>query len=117
MDCYCSSAQRPCRFKSPEKISKSDETPVKQAYYDPTDEDDLTAVIIFAFADLENISPKDIGPPVLYHSVDVTTIEEILFASELSDSSCETTQSVCFDHLGYYITVRESGQISFYEMQ
>ena len=116
MDCYCSSAQRPSRFKSSGESFKSVDSPVKQAYYDPTDEGDLTAAIIFALADLENSSPKDIGPPVLYHSVDVTTIEEKLFTSELSDSSRETTQSVCFDHLGYYITVRESGQISFYEI-
>jgi hypothetical protein len=94
---------------------RQDRRVVAQTPYDPGSDRSLTAALVAAVAEAEDIAPTEVGPPALYESVDVAAIEDALF--RVDDVGTDDTESgrVEFEYEGYAVAVTGSGWIQVAE--
>jgi len=86
-----------------------------QRFYEPDRDSGLTTAIVFAIADAESVSPREVKSPPLYESVDVAGIEQAFFGVDNDDQSRQGAGTVEFRHTEYLVKVRSDGRVQVYE--
>jgi hypothetical protein len=84
---------------------------VGQRQFDPATEGELTSAIVCAVAEAEGVDPVEIGSPPLYESVDVCSLDDVLFGSR---GSAPAEGRVAFEYHGYLVAVRADGWVRVY---
>jgi hypothetical protein len=86
---------------------------VAQRHFDPDGDEELTTAIVFAIAEAEGVSPRDVKSPPLYEVIDVTGVENALFGL---GTRVETRRGVVeFRYGEYRLKVEGDGWILVFE--
>lgn len=86
-----------------------------QRHYDPEQDGELTAAIIFAIAEAKGVSPDKVKSPPLYEVIDVPAIESSLLSSRTQGDSHQGTGTIQFCYTDNLVKIRSDGWIQVYE--
>lgn len=86
-----------------------------QRHYDPDGNGDLTTAIIYAIAEAEAVSPREVKSPPLYEVVDASAIEDAFFGRHVAGDPRQGNGAVEFQYTDYLVKVRSDGWIAVYE--
>jgi hypothetical protein len=86
---------------------------VVQRHFDPNGDDELTTALVFAIAEAEGVSPRDVKSPPMYEVVDVTAVENALFGPGTRAESRRGT--IEFRYAEYLLKVGSDGWIQVFE--
>jgi len=78
--------------------------------FDPDGDRDLTTEILGAVAEAEGVSPTELRSP-LYRSIDVESLEAVLFGHPGETEGGQRGGTVEFDYTGHHVTVTAEGKI------
>ncbi|WP_254524837.1 HalOD1 output domain-containing protein [Natrinema caseinilyticum] len=99
----------------PTSGSDMHQTQVAQRHYESNGQGELTTAIVYAIAEAEGVSPREVKSPPLYESVDVPSIEDAFFGSDVAGGSRQGIGTVEFQYTNYLVKVRSDGWIQVYE--
>ncbi len=85
-----------------------------QRHYDPEQDGELTAAIIFAIAEAKGVSPDKVNSPPLYEVIDVPAIESSLLSSRTQGDSRQGTGTIQFRYTDNLVKIRSDGWIQVY---
>lgn len=88
---------------------------VTERRYDPSRDGELTAAIVFAVADAEDVPASEVDVPPLYDVVDVAAIQRALFDHEPRARSGNVAGTVSFRYREKLVRVRSDSLIQVYE--
>lgn len=87
---------------------------VTQHRYEPDEDAELTAAILFAVADAESVPASAVCDPPLYDVVDVEAMERVLFEDGSQLGSGAVSGTVGFRYRAELVRVRSDGWILVY---
>ncbi|MUV58027.1 HalOD1 output domain-containing protein [Halogeometricum sp. CBA1124] len=86
---------------------------VVQRHFDPDGDEELTTALVFAIAEAEGVSPRDVKSPPLYEVIDATGVENALFGP---GTGAETRRGVVeFHYDEYRLKIEGDGWILVFE--
>ncbi|KZX49592.1 hypothetical protein AV929_20655 [Haloarcula sp. K1] len=90
-------------------------TQVAQRHYEPNGQGELTTAIIYAIAEADGVSPREVKSPPLYDSVDVPAIEKAFFRPNVGAGSRQGVGTVEFQYTDYLVKVQSDGWVRVYD--
>lgn len=88
---------------------------ITQAPFGPSESQGLTAAIVYAVADVEDVAPKEIRSPPLYEVIDTGALEAAFFTSDEETYSNNPLSSTEFMYRGHRVVVRSDGWVLVHE--
>lgn len=87
---------------------------IVQRPFGPAEDDGLTTAVVFAVAEAEGISPRDVHPP-LYEVIDPSALEAAMYRPGEQSSDIDAPSTTEFMYRGYRIVVQNDGWVRVHE--
>ncbi|KAA9396037.1 hypothetical protein Har1130_16990 [Haloarcula sp. CBA1130] len=94
-----------------ERLFSAPSGTLTEVQYNPTSDQELTAVIVEAITDQTGIETETYHESPLHDYIDVDAIETLLFGTQPDQSTGPATQNITFRYRNILVTVRADGVV------